>query len=261
MIDDTYDLQDITRHFQRDGFVIVPAVVDPDRITQLKAAYEALLVTWSAELGVTTAEYERVVSQWTGMHGHHPTFRRQLHHPTIAAIARHLLQVERVQLFHDHFISKPPDVSSTIPWHQDYPFWPVDQPRALSCWLALDDADDDSGAMRFMPGAHREGEQPPVDFLRNQKDWGPRESQAVPTRLRAGDCVFHSCLSWHTSPPNRTRRQRRALITIIMSAECRYDPQHSGWHPMNALVTVPPGERFNEDSFPVLAEASEAESC
>ncbi|MCB9542284.1 MAG: phytanoyl-CoA dioxygenase family protein [bacterium] len=242
--------------FERDGFVVVPGVVEAERVAALRAAFDALVEVWAAELGVSRAEYERVVSQWTSMHEHDPAFRAQLHHPRVAALGRALLGVERVQLFHDHFISKPPGVSSTIPWHQDYPFWPVDEPRALSCWLALDDADDESGAMWFMPGAHREGEQPPVDFLRNQKDWGARIAEAVPTRLRAGDCVFHSCLSWHTSPPNRSARQRRALITIMMSAECRYDPAHSDWHPMNAAVTVAPGERFNLDRFPLLGEGA-----
>jgi len=242
--------------FHSQGFLTVPRVVDVATVQRLRAAHDHLLDRWAQECGTTRQEYERVVSQWTGLHEQHPAFAMQLHHPGVVAIARELLAVPRVQLFHDHLISKPPAVSETIPWHQDYPLWPVDRPHALSCWLALDDADDASGAMSFMPGAHREGEMPPVDFLRKPKDWGVREANKVATSVRAGDCIFHSCLSWHTSPPNTSDHPRRAFIAIMMAADCRYAPEHSGWHPMNACVSVAPGEPFNTDRFPLLGQST-----
>ncbi len=244
--------------FRENGFVHVPGVVDAETVAGLRAAHDGLVDRWAAECEVDRATYVRVVSQWTSLHEQHPRFRAQLDHPAVGAIARQLLGASAVQLFHDHLISKPPRVSGTIPWHQDYPFWPVDAPRALSCWLALDDCDDDSGAMRFMPGAHLDGEQPPVDFLRATWDWGDRIHAAVPTRAKAGDCIFHSCLSWHTSPPNTSDHHRRAFIMIIMHADCRWDPEHCDWHPMNDCVTVQPGEHFNRDRFPILGAGAAA---
>lgn len=238
--------------FREEGHVTVPGVVAAETVATLRESFEELVREGAGELEVTVEEYEAVVSQWTNLHERSSVFCGQLHHPSVVAIARQLLDADEVQLFHDHLISKPPGRSDTIPWHQDYPFWPVDRPKALSCWLALDDVDADAGSMYFMPGAHLEGEKPPVDFLRAPKDWGPRESQKVSTVLRAGDCVFHDCLSWHMSPPNRTGGPRRAFIAIMMASECRYAPTHSAWHPMNDLVSVEPGERFNRDRFPVL---------
>lgn len=241
--------------FEQDGYVVVGPLVPPVEVEHLRRAHDALLARWAAECRTTIDDYTRVVSQWTGVWKQHPAFAAHLRRPALAAIACELLGATRVQLFHDHLISKPPAHSSTIPWHQDYPFWPLDRPRALSCWLALDDVTADSGAMVFMPGAHREGEEPAVDFLRANKHWGDRIREAKPVPVPAGACVFHSCLSWHMSPPNRTSGQRRALIAILMDAECRWDPDHSGWHPMNDFVHVAPGERFNEDEFPVAGRA------
>lgn len=249
------------KHFLDRGYVVVPGVVAMERVEELRAAHEQLLATWARECDVPRAEYERVVSQWTSLHEQHSAFARQIHHPTIEAIACHLLSATRVQLFHDHFISKPPGVSATIPWHQDYPFWPVSEPRALSCWLALDDIHTDSGGLRFMPGAHREGEQPPVDFLRAPKDWGTREQDAREVLVAAGDCVFHHCLSWHTSAPNLSQQPRRAFITIMMDAECRWDPEHSDWHPMNECVTVSPGAHFNTERFPIIGAIRQSQPC
>lgn len=240
--------------FSQNGFVVVRSVVELRRIKELRAAHDELVVRWAAECEVSVDEYERVVSQWTNLHEQHPSFHAQIHHPQVIAISQNLLGVKSLQLFHDHLISKPPNRSSTIPWHQDYPYWPVDKPKALSCWLALDDVGSKTGGMQFMPGAHLEGEKAPVDFLHSPKDWGERINEAEQTRLKAGDCLFHSCLSWHTSPPNQSSRPRRAFISIMMSDECRWDPDHSDWHPMNDYVTVASGEQFNRDRFPVLGE-------
>lgn len=248
-------------HFFEQGYVVVPGVVARERIEALRAAHEQLLERWARECDTSRPQYERVVSQWTSLHEQHDAFAQQIHHPTVGAIARQLLNVSRLQLFHDHFISKPPQVSDTIPWHQDYPFWPVSEPRALSCWLALDDVGANAGGMRFLPGAHLEGEQPPVDFLHAPKNWGARESQAREVWVNAGDCIFHDCLSWHTSAPNTSERPRRAFIVILMSAECRWAPEHADWHPMNECVTVPAGAPFNVDRFPLIGERREGAAC
>ncbi|MBK8593676.1 MAG: phytanoyl-CoA dioxygenase family protein [Sandaracinaceae bacterium] len=78
-----------------------------------------------------------------------------------AAIAAELIGCERVRVFHDHLIVKPPHGGGTIPWHRDLPNWPVAEPRAVSCWLALDDVTAESGAMRFMVGGHEAPMTPP----------------------------------------------------------------------------------------------------
>lgn len=125
-----------------------------------------------------------------------------------------MLGVPEIQLFHDHLISKPPVHSKAVPWHQDYAFWPVDKPRALSAWLALDDVTEDSGCLEFLPGAHLEGEQPPQDFLGSDKDWGERQTEVRKVPVPAGWVIFHNCLSWQMTAPNQTHQERRAFICI-----------------------------------------------
>jgi len=122
----------------------------------------------------------------------------------------------------------------------------------VSCWLALDDAPVEAGALWFMPGAHTEPITRSIDFLTEQKAWGAREADAVAVPVRAGSAIFHHCLSWHTSPPNRSSRWRRAYITVYLDATCTFDPSRAGWHPMTGRVTVAPGAVFNDDAFPVL---------
>lgn len=242
--------------FQRDGYLPVGPLLSSEQVATLRMALDELWERWAHSLGVSLEDYCRVVSQWTNVWESHPAFAAHLHDPRLASMAATLIGCEKVRLFHDHVISKPPEHSHTIPWHQDYPYWPVSAPRAVSLWLALDSADAESGCMHFMPGAHRGGERPAVDFLNNTTDWGDKAQDAVAVPVPVGWGIFHSCLSWHTSPPNRSSRPRRAHITIYMDATCTYLPSHSEWPPMHKRVRVAPGEAFNEDCFPLLGARS-----
>ena len=223
-----------------------------EQVARLRQAFEDQVAAWAAEIDTPLDDYLAVVSQWTNVWEHNAVFRAQLFHQRAAAIAAELIGCEKVRVLHDHLIVKPPHGGHTIPWHRDLPNWPVAEPRAVSCWLALDDVTAESGAMRFMLGGHKEPITSSIDFLNEAKTWGDREAEAVPVPVPAGWAIFHHCLSWHTSPPNTTSRWRRAYITIYLDATCTYDPTRAGWHPVASRVTVPPGAVFNEDAFPTL---------
>ncbi|MCB9540789.1 MAG: phytanoyl-CoA dioxygenase family protein [Myxococcales bacterium] len=238
--------------FDAQGHVVVDDLASRAQVRHLRSAFEAQAELWAHDVGASVDEYLGVVSQWTNVWEHNAAFRAQLHDARAAAIAAELIGCERVRVFHDHLIVKPPQGGDTIPWHRDLPNWPVGEPRGVSCWLALDDVTVESGAMHFMPGAHKEPMTRSIDFLNEEKCWGDRAHEAVSVPVRAGSAVFHHCLSWHTSPPNRTGGWRRAYITIYIDATCTYDPDRAGWHPMTSRVTVPPGSVFNDDAFPIL---------
>lgn len=238
--------------FHQQGHLVVGPLVPTAQVARLRDAFSAQTARWADEIETPLAEYLEVVSQWTNVWEHNAVFHAQLHHQRAAAIAAELIGCEKVRVFHDHLIVKPPSGGSTIPWHRDLPNLPIAEPRALSCWLALDDVTADSGAMRFMPGGHLEPMTPSIDFLNEAKDWGARESEAVPVEVSAGTAIFHHCLSWHTSPPNTTAGWRRAYITIYIDATCTFDPTRADWHPMTSRVSVQKGAVFNEDAFPTL---------
>ncbi len=238
--------------FDAQGHIAVDSLVPHEQVARLRQAFEAQTLAWANEIDTPHDDYLSVISQWTNVWEHNPTFRAQMFHQRAAAIAAELIGCEKVRVFHDHLIVKPPHGGATIPWHRDLPNWPVAEPRAVSCWLALDDVTPESGAMRFMLGGHKEPMTQSIDFLNEAKVWGERERDAVPAPVPAGSAIFHHCLSWHTSPPNTTAGWRRAYITIYMDATCTFDPSRAGWHPVSGRVTVPQGAVFNEDAFPTL---------
>lgn len=244
--------------FADQGWLLVGPLIDREQVRRLQSAFDARMRVFADEIEVPVEEYLQVVSQWTNLWEHDAVFRRQMHDPMLADLACQLIGCDQVRVLHDHLIAKPPHQGNTIPWHRDLPNWPVGEPRALSCWLALDDVTVESGAMRFMPGGHKEPMTRSIDFLNEAKDWGDREEEAVAVPVPAGWAVFHHCLSWHTSPPNSTSGWRRAYITICLDATCTYDPDRAGWHPITDRVTVPAGSVFNDDGFPILGRPEAA---
>jgi hypothetical protein len=72
------------------------------------------------------------------------------------AIAEEVLG-PRSELVWEFAIRKPPKVGAPTPWHQDEASFTVGTPYrvALSCWVALQDTDEVTGCMLYVPGSHR----------------------------------------------------------------------------------------------------------
>ncbi len=84
--------------------------------------------------------------------------------PVIAGMARQLLGSEGVVLMEDGAVIKKPVVGGKLAWHQDYAYWPLATPAAVTCWIALDDVGGENGGMMVAAGSHSLGEKLPVEF-------------------------------------------------------------------------------------------------
>jgi ectoine hydroxylase-related dioxygenase (phytanoyl-CoA dioxygenase family) len=84
--------------------------------------------------------------------------------PVIAGMARQLLDADEVVLMEDGAVIKKPVVGGKLSWHQDYAYWPLATPSAVTCWIALDDVGGENGGMQVAAGSHLLGEKLPVEF-------------------------------------------------------------------------------------------------
>ena len=50
-----------------------------------------------------------------------------------------------------------PSDGKTVSWHQDASYWPLTPSKAVTVWLAIDDADRGNACMKFIPGTHALG--------------------------------------------------------------------------------------------------------
>jgi phytanoyl-CoA hydroxylase len=190
---------------ERDGWVVVPRAVAPDRLGEL---LELLGSRDLPDNGVLALDAE-----------HDPVAVGLGCDPVLRALATAAL-LGPVDAFGVSYLVKPPFSSLPVLWHQDgYP-WSAQLgiESAVTAWVALEASTVDSGCLWVVPGSHVLGAKPlsPRSDPPNVFGWESPpelvdESAAVPVELAAGDVSLHHPALVHRSGPNRTARRRAAL--------------------------------------------------
>jgi hypothetical protein len=127
-----------------------------------------------------------------------------------------------------HFFAKPPGDLRRVSWHQDGTYWPFAPARTVTAWLAIDDADEENGAMRVVPGSHRHGVLPFRESAGEERnvlwltvDQAAAAGEPVTLALRAGQFSLHSDLLLHGSEPNPSMRRRCGVAIRYAAAAVR----------------------------------------
>lgn len=115
---------------------------------------------------------------------------------------------------------KHPQIGSGFGWHQDAPYWIHDSAhvhRLPNVMVLFDDASEENGCLRFIPGSHRQGCLPGCEDGRQLAGFytNPNAvdlSAQVPVVASAGSVVFFDPFIVHGSGVNLSERPRRAMI-------------------------------------------------
>ena len=138
----------------------------------------------------------------------------------IGKMAAALSGAAGIRIWHDQALFKRPWANPTA-WHLDTPFWSFSDRRAISIWVALDDATLQNGCLYFIPGSHKETKFDKITIGRNMDgifDVYPRlrKAPAVAAPMKAGSCSFHNGLTIHGAGANMTNSWRRAMTCAYM---------------------------------------------
>lgn len=135
---------------------------------------------------------------------------------------------ENVIAWGSHFFCKMPRDGMAVAWHQDASYWPLSPSKALTVWLAIDDADEENACMKFIAGSHHYGHMtfrpsdPSEHNVLNQTIENPQQyGHVVVDELRAGQFSIHSDLLLHGSEGNQSNRRRCGLTLRYCSADVR----------------------------------------
>jgi hypothetical protein len=228
------------------GFSLVEGVVKSD-LDELRHAMD------DSTLVAGPSGYGRIVHDpWRSSE----VLRRHLLNGVLADLARSLLGVTPV-LFQDHLVSKTPGTVDAVKWHQDYSYWPLDSPKGLTMWVALDDATLDNGCLHYLPGSHLQGERQPADFVAGALVGTTAElpplvvdaSAAVAVPVAAGSVLAHDPLVLHLSLGNSTAVARRAWSISWVREDAMWQPSHAP-HPYNYTLKPVCGALLSAERFP-----------
>jgi len=236
-------LDDLVARYRVDGHVTVPGVFDPDRMD----AAIADVTAWSDAAIAAMPESERawyvdggvkdgtVLRKLDNPHVARPCFAQLASDPAIVGLVEAMVGAG-VSVYFSQVFFKPPRGGGPKPAHQDnYYFGPSDREGVVTAWIALDDADEANGCLRYgrathlgpmLPHAAPEGR--PFDLQIAEGDLAGVEMRPAP--VMKGGVSFHHGGTVHVSADNRSDRWRRACAfhyvrndVVFSDPALRYD--------------------------------------
>jgi hypothetical protein len=147
---------------------------------------------------------------------------------------------ENVVAWGSHFFCKMPGDGKRVSWHQDASYWPLTPSKAVTAWLAIDNATVENACMRFIPRSHLLGhltytlsENDEANVLNQTVQFAEELGDPVDVELAAGEISIHSDLLLHGSEANRSARRRCGLTLRYCPADVRAG---LGWHAKGVIV-------------------------
>src|SRR5919201_1731795 len=105
--------------YHRDGFIVVPYLLPPARLSELRRAFQAVIKS-----------------------------------PAVVEVLTQLLGPD-VRLHSSKLNMKEARYGSPVEWHQDWAFYPHTNDDVLAIGVMLDDTDLDNGPLLVTPGSHK----------------------------------------------------------------------------------------------------------
>lgn len=231
--------------YQENGYLLVKGLLSREEaaayrreahelIARLQERNARLEATWGSARGLKGGAETQL------LHRHNveffsAAFHRLLLDPRLTDVAAGIIGSPNVALHHSKLFIKPPEKGSPFPMHQDHPFFPHEKHSMIAAIIHFDDAPEEKGCLRVVPGSHRKG---PIEH-ESEGGWHlpfeqyPLESAMV-LPAEAGDVLFFSYLTIHGSGVNVSDQARTTLLVQMRDAGDR--PIDGGAEPGAGLL-------------------------
>lgn len=227
-------VQDMAKTYFEDGFVCPIDVLSADQAAELRAEFETAEAELSGDpdkLALLRAYPDRVL----------PGFDALTRNETLVATASSILGPDLMVWSGSLFI-KERRTTNIVSWHQDLTYWGLDDAEETTLWVAISEASEESGCMRFVPGSHKTEIVPHNDTFdeNNLLTRGQEvavdvdEADAVVASLKAGQASMHHGHLFHASGPNTSDDRRIGMAIRYIKPSMK---QQTGDKPLVSLVS------------------------
>jgi phytanoyl-CoA hydroxylase len=230
--DGALDMGDLTAAFTRQGFVVVrefwsrAACAEAEHDIRLALSPVLGPAEFEADVGYPGAPPGRAAPggdtprRLLFAYSRFPALREFATAPALRRCLRSLLSTDDVRLSQGHHncvMTKAPGFSSATLWHQDVRYWSYARPELISAWLAIGAESAENGALRVIPGTHRQ--EFPASRLDGQKFLIPEQpanaaliDSAVTVELAPGDLLLFHCRLFHAAGRNSSMSMKLSPV-------------------------------------------------
>jgi hypothetical protein len=207
---------DAVARYHRDGFYFPIRVLSPDEALAYRRRLEDVERAHGGPLGGELRHKGHLLFTW---------LNALIRHPRVLDAVEDVLGPNLLCWSSSFFIKEARD-PAFVSWHQDGTYWGLSEPEVLTAWVAFSESRVESGAMRMIPGTHREQVAhrdtfAPDNLLSRGQEILVEvdEARAVNVVLAPGEMSLHHVRMFHGSPPNRSAGRR-------IGYAIRYVPTH-----------------------------------
>ncbi|MDB5005508.1 MAG: Phytanoyl-CoA dioxygenase [Mucilaginibacter sp.] len=218
--------------YRQDGFLVVEDFLSADELAFWREALNEAIAKRNGNKLPDRKEvygkgddtdksyYDNVFDQLINLWQDNEKMKQIMLDERLGKMAAQLSGSDGIRIWHDQALIKKPWANPTS-WHLDTPYWSFSDRRALSIWVALDDATYENGCLFFIPGSCHTTtfENPGIGknmgaIFTTYPEFKASKSFAAP--MKAGSCSFHNGLTIHGAHPNMTPGYRRAMTCAYM---------------------------------------------
>ena len=257
-----YSLQpESIRRYERDGYIKLKNVLDPDSLAILRRRITAILVR---ELG---PEHGLAFRSDEMMWLRDDLVRCFVLSKRVAQIVAELMGVRAVRLYHDNTLSKEPGCGRT-PWHYDFDHFPIDSLNVCTAWIPLQKIPENMGPLSYAAGIERYKLIEELPFSKFDASYDKQVAEIFSkndvaiedSSFDLGEVSFHHTLSFHTAGPNHTNIPRMVLATTYFEDGARLvsNPTMISGDFRKFMPGIEPGEVIDSSYNPVCYDSAEA---
>ena len=217
--------QDQINFFNQNGYLRIEKVYSPEEISLMSDEMNEVMQTfanwdsgwrgdWRKDYIEDEEEEKPLLVSIHEIQHYSAAWTHAITKPKLADAIGDLLDSETVEVHHSTLHAKGPGKGAPFPMHQDVPFYPHEDGRYIDALVHIDNADEQSGCIKFLAGSHKLGKLEHITspdsepYLPTDKF---RLEDAVSVPANAGDVVVFNIYTVHGSAINQSGRWRRLV--------------------------------------------------
>lgn len=228
-------MESLKQSFKEDGYITVKEFLNQQELDELIQETNRLIndvvpTIPSSEVYYEDKEKLETLKQVQKLNKYDDYFNQFGGSKKLTELAELVLEGP-VVLKNIQYFNKVPRIGKETPAHQDGYYFKITPQEAVTMWLSLGEADEENGAVCYIPGSHKKGMRPHgttsiLGFSQDISDWSEEDDMAeVQMRAKGGDILVHHSLTIHRANANQSDRTRKSIGFIFFREDVAIDEE------------------------------------